>query len=147
MLWLLPDTPENARFLSRSQKLQAVERVRGNQMTLKSNIFRWDQFVEGLLDPKVLVVCLFLICVTVCNSSLTAVSGQANTFGAFCSWSMQFSQIVLVGLGLNVYQANLFTIATGAIHGFFGITATYICSRYRDVRCIACIVLCLIRLV
>lgn len=78
MLWLLPDTPENARFLSRSQKLQAMERVRGNQMTLKSNVFQWDQFVEALLDLKVLVVCLFLIGITVCNSSLTAVSGQAS---------------------------------------------------------------------
>ena len=59
----------------------------------------------------------------------------------------QFSQIVLVGLGFDIYQANLFTIATGAIHGTFGFTATYICSRYKNVRAIVCIVLLALRLV
>jgi hypothetical protein len=60
---------------------------------------------------------------------------------------MQFSQIVLVGLGFNVYQANLFLIALGGIHGFFGISATYICSRYHNVRCITNMTLCALRFV
>lgn len=60
---------------------------------------------------------------------------------------MQFSPIVLVGLGFNVYQANLFLIAVGGIHGFFGLAATYTCSRYRNVRCIVCIFVCSLRFV
>lgn len=134
MLWLLPDTPAQAKFLSPAQKIRAVDRVKANQTIIKSANFRWDHLLEGLTDIKVWLAVLFLLCTTTCNGSITA-----------------FSQIVLVGLGyevsaylllfafkslrhsepgpliastLKVYQANLFTIAIGAVHGFFGITAT-----------------------
>ncbi|KIV93536.1 hypothetical protein PV10_04746 [Exophiala mesophila] len=58
-----------------------------------------------------------------------------------------FSQIILVGLGFDVYQANLFLIAIGAIHGLFGIIATYICSRFRNIRCITSAILCSMSLI
>lgn len=92
MLWMLPDTPSNARFLSQSQKVRAVERVQTNQTVLKSNHFRWDHLLEALVDVKIWLLVLFLICMTICNSSITA-----------------FSQIVLVGLGFDV-SAELITI-------------------------------------
>jgi hypothetical protein len=86
MFFWLPDTPANAKFLTPSQRMQAVERVKiTNQTVLKSNVFRMDHFYEATTDIKVLLVVLFLVAVTICNSSLTA-----------------FSQIVLVGLGFDV---------------------------------------------
>ena len=148
MLYFLPDTPGNARFLSAEQKIRAVERVKAtNQSVTKSNQFHWGHFLEAVLDIKIWLIFFFLVCVTICNSSLTA-----------------FSQIVLVGLGFNVSdlrrhfggfhltfiflkvkQANLFTIATGGLHGLFGITASWLCTKYRNIRAPVCIVLCTIR--
>ncbi|RVX66506.1 hypothetical protein B0A52_09791 [Exophiala mesophila] len=130
MLYFLPDTPGNARFLSAEQKIRAVERVKAtNQSVTKSNQFHWGHFLEAVLDIKIWLIFFFLVCVTICNSSLTA-----------------FSQIVLVGLGFNVKQANLFTIATGGLHGLFGITASWLCTKYRNIRAPVCIVLCTISL-
>lgn len=74
MLWLLPDTPEDARFLNKAQKIRVVERLKSNQVTRKTNVFRWKHLSEALLDIKVWLICLFLVCVTICNSSITAVS-------------------------------------------------------------------------
>ena len=86
MFFWLPDTPANAKFLTPNQRIQAVERVKiTNQTVVKSNVFRMDHFFEAITDIKVLLVVLFLVAITICNSSITA-----------------FSQIVLVGLGFNV---------------------------------------------
>lgn len=74
MLWLLPDSPANARWLNKEQRARAAERVRTNQMALKSDNFRWYQLWEALLDPKVWLITLFLVALTICNSSITAVS-------------------------------------------------------------------------
>lgn len=73
MFWLLPDTPRDAIFLSKDQKIHAVERLRSNQMVLKNNHFQWYQFREALLDPRIWLICLFLICVSICSSSIAAV--------------------------------------------------------------------------
>jgi hypothetical protein len=90
MFFWLPDTPANAKFLTPNQRIQAVERVKiTNQTVIKSNVFRIDHFFEAITDMKVLLVVLFLVAVTICNSSLTA-----------------FSQIVLVGLGFDVRISN-----------------------------------------
>lgn len=73
MFWVLPDTPATAKFLSTDQRIHAVERLRSNQMVVKNNQFQWYQFREALLDPRILLICLFLICVSICSSSIAAV--------------------------------------------------------------------------
>ncbi|KIL83619.1 hypothetical protein FAVG1_13170 [Fusarium avenaceum] len=125
MFWQLPDHPGTAKFLSKDQQVRAVARLRSNQMVVKTNRFQWDQFREALLDLRIWLLCFYLLCMSVCSSSINA-----------------FSQIVLVGLGFDVYQANLFLIAVGAVHATFSIVSTYVCSRYRNIRCITSVLLC-----
>ena len=144
----LPDTPGNAKFLSEPQKVRAVERLRSNQMVVKNNEFQWHQFREALLDPRIWLLCLYLLAVSICSSSIAAVRPSgSSTNESYLLTGFQFSQIILVGLGFDVYQANLFLIALGGIHGIFGISATYICSRFRNIRCITSAILCAVRFV
>lgn len=74
IFWLLPDTPGNAKFLSEPQKVRAVERLRSNQMVVKNNDFQWYQFREALLDPRIWLLCIYLLCVSICSSSIAAVN-------------------------------------------------------------------------
>lgn len=48
----MPDSPVEAKFLSREDKLLAVERLRANQMGIVSTTWKWDHVYETLLDLK-----------------------------------------------------------------------------------------------
>lgn len=48
----MPDSPVDAKFLSPSDKLLAVERLRANQMGVVSTEWKWDHVKESLLDIK-----------------------------------------------------------------------------------------------
>lgn len=48
----MPDSPAEAKFLSKHDKLIAVERLRMNQMGVLSRRWRWDHLWETLRDPK-----------------------------------------------------------------------------------------------
>ena len=48
----MPDSPAEAKFLSKHDKLIAVERLRMNQMGVLSRQWRWDHLWETLRDPK-----------------------------------------------------------------------------------------------
>jgi hypothetical protein len=53
--------------------------------------------------------------------------------------------IILVGFGFTQLQAYLFNIAVGGVHGVFILSASYVCTRYRNTRCYVLFVICLIR--
>ena len=48
----MPDSPVDAKFLSRDDKLIAIERLRMNQMGIGSGVWKWDHVRETMLDLK-----------------------------------------------------------------------------------------------
>lgn len=50
-LWVMPDNQLNARFLSKEDRLLAIERVRKNQQGIGNKHFKMYQLKEALLDP------------------------------------------------------------------------------------------------
>lgn len=48
----MPDSPAEAKFLSKHDKLIAIERLRMNQTGVMSREWRWDHFWETLRDYK-----------------------------------------------------------------------------------------------
>lgn len=48
----MPDSPLDARFLTKHDKVVAIERLRANQMGVSSGVWKWDHVTESLLDPK-----------------------------------------------------------------------------------------------
>ena len=49
----MPDNQLNARFLSKEERVLAIERVRSNQQGIGNKHFKLYQFKEALLDPMV----------------------------------------------------------------------------------------------
>jgi len=50
-LWRMPDSQLNASFLTKEERLMAIERVRSNQQGIGNKHFKMYQFKEAITDP------------------------------------------------------------------------------------------------
>ena len=60
----MPDSIEKASFLSKDEKLIALERLRANQQGVESHTWRWDHVWEVLTDIKTWLWFIFGFCVS-----------------------------------------------------------------------------------
>ena len=62
LVFVIPDSPMKAPWLSEREHALAVERVRDNRTGIMNHQWKWYQFREALLDPQVwlLVITEFL---------------------------------------------------------------------------------------
>jgi MFS family permease len=57
VIWfLMADSPSNAHFLNKRERLLAVKRVAGNQTGIKNKHFDKGQIFVGFLDPKTILL-------------------------------------------------------------------------------------------
>ena len=96
-IWL-PDSPMRARFLSPSEKLIAIERLRMNQQGIASGQWRWGHVWECLSDPKTWIWTALLTAVSI-------PSGGITTFGP----------LIVRSFGFSSFQAILFNMPFGAV--------------------------------
>ncbi|KAH9211772.1 allantoate permease [Leptodontidium sp. 2 PMI_412] len=113
VLWFtLPSNPATAWFLSPEERVIAVARVQQNQTGVESKVFKSEQAIEALLDPKVW---------------LTALStGSGNILGGVAA----FAAIIIRGFGFTPLQTTLIQCPSGLIDlislVIFTTLATYI---------------------
>ncbi|KAG8789541.1 hypothetical protein FRC12_013390 [Ceratobasidium sp. 428] len=96
--FVLPDSPTTAKFLSREEKVVALERLRANNQGTESKTWEWSQVREVLLDPKTY---LWMIMQFACALP----SGGISTFGP----------LIIKGFGFNQFYTILFNIPFGAL--------------------------------
>lgn len=73
MVFFLPDTPMNARFLSQEDRVKAVERVQENMTGIKNNTWKTSQTIEALLDIKVWLLVLIQLSAQIANGGVHGV--------------------------------------------------------------------------
>jgi len=71
-LFMVPDSPATAWFLSKEERIMAIERLRGNNQGLGSKKFKKHQFIEAFTDPQTYYIAFFVIISSVVS------------FGYFC---------------------------------------------------------------
>lgn len=69
-LWVIPDSQLNARWLSKEDRLLAVERVRVNQQGIGNKHFKMYQLKEALLDPLTWAFCFYALVGDIPNGTL-----------------------------------------------------------------------------
>lgn len=125
-LWVMPDSPSTAKFLSHKQRIVAIDRIASNMIGVKTKQFQKAQAVEAVLDFKVLCISLIGLCCGVING------GVSN-----------FSSSLIRGFGFSGIYATLLQLPTGAIEfvvvPLCGLAAGY----FRDTRCLILAVVCL----
>ena len=113
VLYLLPDNPVQARFLSQMQRIIAVERMRRGQTGIENTHFKSYQVKEALLDPKTWLLVVMTL-------SIQMVNGAVSGFGA----------IIVSSFGFNGLHSVLLTGALGGIVFVLLLGFGYVAMRY-----------------
>lgn len=73
ILWfLLPNNPIDAFFLTKRQRIVAVERLRSDQVGIENKTVKSEQITETFKDPKTYMYMLMVFAVNVTNGASTA---------------------------------------------------------------------------
>jgi hypothetical protein len=128
-LWVMPDDPASAKFLTRKQRIVAIERVAGNMIGVKTREFDRAQAGEALRDVKVWCLALIGLACGVING------GVSN-----------FASALIRGFGFGGIYATLLQLPTGAIEfvvvPLCGLAAGY----WKNTRCLILACVCLLPL-
>ena len=126
-LWIMPDSPATAKFLTHRQRIVAVQRVSENMIGVKTKQIKLRQALEIAYDIKVLC-CL----------------GIGIGCGVINGGVSNFASSLIKGYGFSGLYATLLQLPTGAIEAVVvpicGLVSTYV----KDSRCIVLAVVCLI---
>ncbi|OBT97450.1 hypothetical protein VE01_04411 [Pseudogymnoascus verrucosus] len=106
--WKLDNDVESARFLTKHERAQAIERLRANNTGIGSREFKWSQVVEVFLDPKTYLWFVLALLVNVG-------AAVSNVFGP----------LILNGLGFDKYITSLLNIPFGAVQLLVILLASY----------------------
>ncbi|KAH7149171.1 allantoate permease [Dactylonectria estremocensis] len=112
-LWfLLPSNPTEAWFLSKEERIIALARVKDNQNGVEAKVFKKEQAIEALKDPKVW---------------LNAIgTGSGNILGGVSA----FMALIIRMFGFSTLQTTLLSLPVGVIQlvmlSIFSVLATYI---------------------
>ncbi|KAF8869063.1 MFS general substrate transporter [Infundibulicybe gibba] len=114
VFFVLPDSPVKARFLSRDEKIIALERLRANNQGTESKVWKWDQVRELIIDPKTYLWFLLLF---VC----AAPSGGIGAFGP----------LIIQGFGFNQFTTILFNIPFNAFQVLITLFAAHLSTKLK----------------
>ncbi|KAH9223914.1 major facilitator superfamily domain-containing protein [Leptodontidium sp. 2 PMI_412] len=108
LFYTLPDTPMNARFLSKEDRIKAIERVKENLTGIKNNRWKKHQAIDALTDPKSWFIFFIGLCCNIPNGGITG-------FGSIVIKGLGFSTLntLLVQMLAVVFQAIYVLGATG----------------------------------
>lgn len=126
-LYLAPDSPTNARFLSHEEKLKVINRVSKNQMGIKDTKFKFSQALESQKDLNCWILALIGLGCGVING------GTSN-----------FISSLIKGFGFSGLNATVLQLPTGAIEFVCVFTAGMLAiTTKKNIRTILLFVLCI----
>ncbi|CEP23077.1 DAL7 [Cyberlindnera jadinii] len=123
MVWFLPDSPINSKWLSDREKVFMVKRMASNKTGVSSNDFKWDQVREAFMDPRTYIVMLF-------NFGINIPNGGLSTFNAIIIKNLKFTSV----------QASLMGMPTGVIASLAAFGFTWLAARWNNKRCLVAII-------
>lgn len=78
MVFLLPDSPKNAIFLTKHERAIAIQRTLKNKTgVMDEGAFKWSQAWLAIRDPQTWFLVLYTFCVNLCNGGVTSVSPES----------------------------------------------------------------------
>ncbi|CAN9246952.1 unnamed protein product [Alternaria alternata] len=112
-LWLVPDNQLNCRWLSKEDRILAIERIRINAQGVGNKHFKWYQLKEALLDPLSWAFFFYALIADIPN-------GGISNF---------FSQLI-VGFGYTPEESLLYGTPGGAVEVVFLIACGWAGDKY-----------------
>ncbi|KAK5942996.1 hypothetical protein PMZ80_004001 [Knufia obscura] len=115
VILIMPDNPMTARFLSRNEKVWAIERLRSNQTGVENKQFKWSQCIECFTDPQTYLLSLITISSNVPNGAVSS-----------------FQATIIKGFGYTSKETSLLSIPAGAVSIVSILAATNVAGRYNQ---------------
>ncbi|KAL6359176.1 hypothetical protein LRP88_06596 [Fusarium phalaenopsidis] len=127
ILWYLPDTPMNAKFLDERQKYHIVQRLAENQTGIANRKWKWYQAREALYDPRTWILFCFNISINIPNGGLQT-----------------FSSIIINNLGFTEQQTSLLNMPTDVAFTLTTFFWSWVAGKWHNRRCLASMLACII---
>ncbi|QPG75851.1 hypothetical protein FOA43_003234 [Brettanomyces nanus] len=120
-IWLvmIPDSPKNARFLNKEEKIIAIKRVSQNMMGTKTSDWKYSQMWECTLDPKTWFLVAFIVLSMIPNGGLT-----------------NFGTLVLSDIVHNRVQSIAISVGSSFFSSGQMLIYSYFASRHNNLRTI-----------
>ncbi|KAF8583146.1 MFS general substrate transporter [Ramaria rubella] len=130
--FLFPDSPTNAWFLTREERMLAVERIKVNQTGIGNKHFKMEQVIETLQDPKT-----WLFTLSVCLSSIPNSVCDGVVMMDSCTNYPQLTnqkQIIVSSFGFTYLQTTLLGCVDGVIEIITVWVGVTLVARYKNSR-------------
>ncbi|TLD35012.1 putative MFS allantoate transporter [Venturia nashicola] len=111
-LWLMPDNQMNARFLSKEDRILAIERVRENQQGIGNKHFKMYQVKEALTDPLTWAFVFYSLVADIPNGGIS-----------------NFFSLLVKSFGYTSQQSLLYATPGGAVEIVALILSGYLGDR------------------
>lgn len=123
IFFVLPNSPMTAKFLSKSEKYYATQRLASNRTGISNRVWRWDQAKEAVTDFKVWLIVIFNITINIPNGGLSS-----------------FGSIVISNLGFSSLKASLLTMPFGILATSSAWLFSWWAARWTNRRCIVAVI-------
>lgn len=126
VMLVVPDNPMSAGFLTRDEKIWAIERLRDNRTGIENKHFKPHQAWECVRDPQTWLISLITISSNVPNGAVSS-----------------YQATIIKGFGYTSEETALLSVPSGVIAICSVLSATYLAGRF-NVRGWIIIVYCLV---
>jgi hypothetical protein len=112
--FLLPDSPMQARFLSETEKIAAIEHVRVNATGIENKTFKMYQVKELLFkDPQTWPLFFVTLLAMIDNGAVSL-----------------FSSTIISAFGFSATRTTIIQMPSGAVSIIFTVFATYLIGSF-----------------
>jgi ACS family allantoate permease-like MFS transporter len=125
IVFFLPDSALKARWLTPHEREIAHSRPQKRNRSFKSNVWKKEQAIEALKDPKTWLLFFYTACTSIPNGGYT-----------------NFSSLIIKGFDFGTLPTLLLTMPQGACQVIMVLTSAYLTTVFRKSRCI--IITCLL---
>ncbi|KAJ5112895.1 hypothetical protein N7456_001429 [Penicillium angulare] len=112
VIFVLPETPEKAKFLTQSEKERVAQRLQNDQAGVGMKVFRWKSVLEAFVDLQTWLLVLLTILITIPSGVITT-----------------FSSILIKGFGYDSKQSALLNMPSGVVSILATMLSTYAISK------------------
>ncbi|KAJ5131636.1 hypothetical protein N7448_005794 [Penicillium atrosanguineum] len=112
VLFVLPETPSKAKFLTEEEKQRIFQRLNQDQAGVGEKVFRWSSILEVFADLQTWMLVLLTILITIPSGVITT-----------------FSSILIKGFGYDSKESALLNIPSGVVSIVSTMVSTYAISR------------------
>jgi len=143
-LIFLPDTPMNAFFLTKNEKIFWVQRLAENKTGIVNRTWKWDQALEALIDPKTWLIFFFNIAINIPNGGSYLLLNKDQKHTLITAGLITFNGIIIKNLGFTSVESSLLAMPTGVMSTLASVLFSLLAAKWTNRRCFVCMMACVV---